>query len=147
MRTHTFRTALAVVALALAGLAAPAAAEERAHKWHGTGHFTSATEFAAKGLATHLGQYDEVGAITAMTPIEPGVFAIEGWAIHTASNGDELYEVFYGRLNFGTGAVTASIRFVGGKGRFEDASGSASLSAQILPDGSIEIVGEGTIDY
>jgi hypothetical protein len=148
MQPRTCRTGFAVVALALVGWAAPAAAEERPHKWHGTGHFVSETVFVANGFATHLGTYDEAGAITAMTPTEaPGVFAIEGWAIHTAANGDQLREVFAGRLNFGTGAVTVSIRFVGGTGRFADASGSGTLSAQILPDGSIDIAGEGTIDY
>ncbi|HKB05588.1 MAG TPA: hypothetical protein VKD90_25415 [Gemmataceae bacterium] len=148
MRHRSFPLKLAVATLALAGLVTPATAEDRPHKWHGTGHFVSETGFVAKGFATHLGTYDEVGAITAMTPTEvPGVFAIEGWAIHTAANGDQLYEVFSGRLNFLTGAVTASIRFVGGTGRFTDASGSATLSAQILPDGSIDIAGEGTIDY
>jgi hypothetical protein len=148
MQNRTFRTALAFVALAVAGWVTPAAAEERPHKWSGTGRFVSATDFVAKGYATHLGNYDEAGSITSITPTDvPGVFAIEGWAIHTASNGDQLREVFAGRLNFLTGSVTVAIRFVGGTGRFADASGSGTVSAQILPDGSIDVAGEGTIDY
>ena len=37
--------------------------------------------------------------------------------------------------------------YVGGTGRFSDASGTATLSAQLLPGGSIEVAIKGTIDY
>jgi hypothetical protein len=148
MRPRNFRPELAVVALALGVGVCLTTAGERPHKWRGTGQFVSATDFVAKGRATHLGKFDEVGRVTAMTPTdEPGVFAIEGWAIHTSANGDQLHEVFSGQLNFLTGSVTASIQFVGGTGRFADATGSATLSAQILAGGSIEFAGEGTIEH
>jgi hypothetical protein len=128
--------------------APPAVAGERPHKWSGTGQFISATDFVATGHATHLGNYDEVGSVTAMTPTETtGVFKIEGWAIHTAANGDQLFENFTGYLDFNTGSVTATITFVGGSGRFADATGTGTLSGQILGDGAIEFAGEGTIDY
>jgi len=132
----------------LLAAAAPANAGERPHKWRGTGQFISATDFVATGHATHLGNYDEVGSVTAMAPTEvPGVFAIEGWAIHTGANGDQLFEFFTGFLDFATGSVTASVQFVGGTGRFVDATGTGTLSGQILGDGTIEFAGEGTIDY
>jgi hypothetical protein len=64
------------------------------------------------------------------------------------ANGDELLVDFTGTLNFFTGTITATLTFDGtAAGRFQDATGSASLVAQFQPDGTIAVVVEGTIDY
>jgi hypothetical protein len=49
-------------------------------------------------------------------------------------------------MNFFTGAITATLTYIGGDGRFEDASGSADLLGQLGP-GGISVVVVGTIDY
>jgi hypothetical protein len=54
---------------------------------------------------------------------------------------------FSGHLNGVTGVITATVTYTGGTGRFAHASGTATLAAQLLPDGSIEVAVQGTIDY
>jgi hypothetical protein len=127
--------------------AAPASAAERPHKLRGTGQFVSATDFVGEGHATHLGHFDEVGSAQFLPTGEPGVLQVEGWAIHTASNGDQLFEVIAGQLNLLTGTGTATVTYVGGTGRFADAGGTATLSFQVFPDGTFAVAGKGTIDY
>jgi hypothetical protein len=78
---------------------------------------------------------------------DPAVLRIDGWAIYTAANGDLLFEVISGRLNLLTGGIVATVTYIGGTGRFANASGTGTLSAQVLPDRSIEFVVDGTIDY
>lgn len=136
---------LALGALLLAAAAAPA--QERPHALSGAGHFTSPTDFVSAGIATHLGLFDEAGRAVLTPTDDPAVFRIDGASTLTAADGDQVYEVLSGRLNVLTGAATGTITYVGGTGRFADASGSAALSLQLLPDGSFEYAGEGTIDY
>ena len=66
---------------------------------------------------------------------------------HTAANGDELHAVFTGQLNAVTGVITATVTYAGGTGRFANASGTAALSGQLLPGGSIQVSVQGTIGY
>ena len=77
----------------------------------------------------------------------PAVLRIDAWAVYTAANGDQLYATITGQLDLQTGAITATVTYVGGTGRFDDAGGSATLSGQMLPDGTITVAVEGTIDY
>ena len=140
--------ALVLAAVGVLALSAPAQAKERPYVLHGTAQFVSPTDFVGSGHATHLGRYTEVGSASFSPTADPTVFHIDGWAILTAANGDQLHEVITGSLDGLTGAITATVTFVGGTGRFTDASGSATLSAQALPLGLIdEVVVEGTIDY
>src|SRR5262245_43780663 len=85
----------------------PALAESRPHKMFGTGQFTSATDFASDGFATHLGRFKELGSVQFSATGDPTVLQINGWAIHTAANGDQVYELISGQLNLATGAGTA----------------------------------------
>jgi hypothetical protein len=75
------------------------------------------------------------------------VLQLNAQATYTAANGDQLYAVFAGQLNGVTGIITATVTYVGGTGRFTDASGTAALSGQLLPGGAIEVTVKGTIDY
>lgn len=138
---------LVLVAVVGLSLAATARAEPRPHKWQGTGQFISANDYVAKGQATHLGQFREAGSVQFSPTGNPAVLQVVGRAIHTAANGDELHEVFTGWLNLQTGAASASVVFRGGTGRFANARGTGTLSARVLPDGSLEFAGIGTIDY
>jgi hypothetical protein len=136
-----------LVAVAILALPDRASAEERRHSSRGTAHFDSPTGFVGKGLATHLGNYTE-SAFAIFSPTdEPGILRIDALAIYTAANRDQLYAIVTGELNGATGAITATVTYVGGTGRFKQAVGSATLSGQMLPGGTISVTVEGTIDY
>ena len=135
------------VAAALLAVPDRASAEDRPHLSRGTAQFVSPTDFVGTGHATHLGAYTEVGSVAFSPPDAAGVFPIDGWAVYTAANGDELHATFDGQLNGATGAITATLTYAGGTGRFADAGGSAALSGQIQPDGTLAVTVEGTIDY
>ena len=139
--------ALVLAAIGVLALSAPAQAEERPYVSRGTAQFVNANDFVGAGRATHLGRYDEVGSAQFSPTADPTVFEIDAWSIYTAANGDQLYAVFSGHLNGLTGTITATVTYVGGTGRFTDASGTATLSGQLLPGGSIEVAIKGTIDY
>jgi hypothetical protein len=139
-----------VVLLATSGILAlstRASAEERQHFSRGTAQFLSATEFVGAGHATHLGNYSETGNVTFSPTDVPGILQIDGAVVYTAANGDKLYATVTGELNGATGAITASLTYAGGCGRFEDAAGSANLVGQILADGTISVAVEGIINY
>jgi hypothetical protein len=132
-----------LVAVAVLVLPERASAGERPYFSRGTAQFVSPTgDFVGAGNATHLGLYEERGNATIS---DTG--AIDGWATYTAANGDQLYATIAGQLNGRTGAITATVTYVGGTGRFADADGSAGLAGQILPDGTIAVTVEGTINY
>ena len=139
--------AFVLAALCILVLAAPAQAADRPHVSRGTAQFVNANEFVGSGNATHLGAYDEVGHARFSPTDDPTVLQVDACSIYTAANGDQLYAVFTGHLNGVTGAVTATGRYVGGTGRFTHASGTATLSGQLLPGGSLEVTVKGTIDY
>jgi hypothetical protein len=144
---RTFAPLVALSLLALTAFGGAASAEARPHTWRGTGQFVSANDFVSEGNATHLGLFHEAGHVKFMQTDDPAVLQFKGCSIHTAANGDELHEIFTGSLNVQTGAATAAVTFVGGTGRFVGASGTGVLSAEVLPDGSLEFAGQGTIDY
>jgi hypothetical protein len=136
-----------VAAVGVLTLAARASAEERPHKSRGTAQFTSPTEFVGSGEATHLGRYTEVGCARFTPTDDPTVLRIDARSVYTAANGDRLCATFVGQLNGLTGVITATATYEGGTGRFRDADGSATLSGQMLPGGTIVVTVEGTIDY
>jgi hypothetical protein len=138
---------LVLAALSVLTLAAPAQAARRAHHSRGTAHFTGPNDFVGVGIATHLGKYREQGHVVFSSTDDPTVLHLEASAIYTAANGDHLYATFTGELNGVTGAVTATVIYVGGTGRFINASGTAGLLAQIRADGSLEVVVQGTVDF
>lgn len=145
-RYRSLRLAAVVLAAGILTLPSRAAAVERPHASHGTAQFTP-TGFVGAGLATHLGRYTEVGGITFGEPTGPTSVAVTAWAVYTAADGDRLCARFFGELDFQTGAINATVTYVGGSGRFDGASGSATLTGQLLPDGTISVSVQGTIDY
>ena len=135
----------AVCVLALCDRAAAAAQPYRSS---GTAQFVSATAFVGSGQATYLGRYSEVGSVSFTPTSNPAVLHVEGSAVYTAANGDELHADIAGELNGVTGAITATVNYVaGGTGRFAEASGSAILLGQLGAGGSISVKVSGTIDY
>ena len=139
--------ALVLAAVAVLALACPAQAVQRPYISRGTAQFVSANDFVGAGTATHLGLYDEVGSVQFSDTADPTVSHLEASATYTAANGDQLYATFSGELNGVTGAISATVTYTGGTGRFANASGTATLSGQLLPGGSIEVAVKGTIDY
>src|SRR5688572_15068871 len=95
-------------------VAAPAQAARRAHVSRGTAHFTGPNDFVGAGIATHLGLYDEEGHVVFSATDDPSVLHLEASAIYTAANGDHLYAEFTGELNGLTGAINATVTYVGG---------------------------------
>ena len=142
------RVGVLLVAVGILALPDRASAEERAYKSRSTAVLNLATgEFVAAGNATHLGKYTEIGNIS-ISGDDPTALLVEGSATLTAANDDELCVDFTGQMNFVTGTITATITFDGATdGHFKDATGSASLVAQVQPDGTISVVVVGTIDY
>jgi hypothetical protein len=139
--------ALVLAAVSVFALAATAQAEQRQHVSRGTAQFVNANDFVGAGTATHLGHYNEVGRAQFTPTADPTVLQVDARSVYTAANGDELRAVFTGHLNGLTGAITATVTYVGGTGRFADATGTATLSGQLLPGGSIEVSVKGAIDY
>lgn len=146
-RFASFVTTIVCVFSTMLAYPASASAGERAMSSRGRAQFVSPNDFIGSGQATHLGAYSEVGsAAFAPTPI-PGVLALTGWSRYTAANGDQLHATLEGELNTLTGQAQVTIRYVGGTGRFVNASGTALLRGQMLPGGEISIAVEGSIEY
>jgi hypothetical protein len=146
---NRFTCSVCVMLVAVGGLVLPAGASAavRPHTSRGTAQFVSPTDFIGKGNATHLGAYTEVGSVTFSPTTDPNILRVDARAIYTAANGDQLRAVITGRLNRLTGAITATVTYVGGSGRFAGATGSASLVGQILPGGTITVAVNGSINY
>ena len=138
---------VACVLISALALADRAAAESRAYSSRGTAQFISPTEFVGSGEATHLGRYSEAGTVSFTPTSDPAVLHVEGSIVYTAANGDELHANISGELNAVTGAVAASVSYVGGTGRFAAATGSSSLSGQLGAGGAISVSVSGRIDY
>jgi hypothetical protein len=143
--SHLFCIVCAVVSLS--AFSERAAAAVRPHSSDGTAQFASPTDFVGMGHATHLGRYSESGSVLFSPTSDPAVLHVDGSIVYTASNGDELHAIVTGELNGLTGVITATLRYVGGTGRFEDATGAASLAGLAGPTGAISVSVRGTIDY
>ncbi len=137
-----------VVLLAIVGsviFSTRASGVERKYSLRGTALLDNDGIVVGAGNATHLGNYTEDG-FASISGNDLTALQLEGYVTLTAANGDKLREHITGHLNFFTGAITATVTFIGGEGRFEDASGSAILLGQVGPSG-ISVVVVGTIDF
>ena len=124
-----------------------AQAAVRPYAASGTAQFTSESEFVGVGYATYLGRYSEAGVVAFSPTSNPAVLHVDGSIVYTSSNGDELHAVVTGELNGLTGAITATVSYAGGTGRFASASGSASLAGQLGAGGTISVTVAGTIGF
>lgn len=141
---------ISVLLLVLSAIVLPSqasAAASRPYASRGTAHFVSPTDFVGSGYATHLGVYSEAGTVSFSPTDDPAVLRVTGSIVYTAANGDELHANVVGDLNMATGAVSAQLTYAGGAGRFDDATGSATLSGRLSPTGVITVGVRGTIDY
>ena len=134
----------------------PALAVERPFALHGSGVATLIVDpsgmptgaiATGSGTATHLGQWTVTGN-PQYTPDANGVLHSSGEATITAANGDKLRVQIDGILDPMAGVDQGVFYFLGGTGRFENASGSANFVVNINPlTGGFELTVVGKIDY
>jgi len=157
-------TVIALAAFLLLGTL-PVMAKERPFALNGNGAATFIVDGAGNLIgadvtstsnATHLGLCTTVGRVNytpANDPEHPGRLLSSGSGTITAANGDTLLIEFNGVLDppepgSPTGTDKPVFRFVGGTGRFAEASGSADAVVVVnLATGAFEITMVGKIDY
>jgi hypothetical protein len=108
--------------------------------------------FEGGGQVTHMGKTTQTGTLT-LEPID--FFFVEflgsGSVTITAANGDQLTFEYEGLLNAVTGEGSGTFTFIGGTGRFANATGGGEFDALIdvsLPDNQpMTVVLDGRIDY
>ena len=157
-------TLIALIAFLLVG-SLPVAAQERPFALNGNGVATFTVneagipvraEVVTSATATHLGLCTTIGVVNftpANDPEHPGRMLSSGSGTITAANGDKINIEFTGVLDPpAPGSATAIDRpvfqFVGGTGRFANATGGADAVVVInLLTGAFEITMVGKIDY
>ena len=137
----------------------PVSAVERPFSLTGSGIGTFITDEAGhvigatvngSGTGTYLGLYTTVGRITfTPDPDNPILVHPSGEATLTAANGDKLNLIVEdGVMDVTTGIGTGHFRFVGGTGRFANASGiTEHVVVQNLVTGAYELTVIGRIDF
>jgi len=154
-RFITIRSLMLTLVLLLGAI--PAVAHDRPFALNGTGVGEFITNEAGlpiratvtgSGTATHLGLWTTTGTVNYGPPGEDGLIPSSGEATITAANGDTLKVVVQGKLNLGAGTDSGTFTFVGGTGRFADASGSADFVVTVNPlTGGFELTIVGRINY
>jgi hypothetical protein len=115
----------------------------------GAGHIVAA-DVTGSGTATHLGAFTNTGRISfTPDPDNPNIVHPSGDAIFTAANGDKLFVVVVdASQDITTGLATGHFRFVGGTGRFANASGiTDAVVQQNFVTGGYELTIVGQIDF
>ncbi len=140
---------LVAVLSGMLAFSSSASAAWRPYFAHGTAQFTSSppSAFIGQGQALYLHHYTEAGSVTFTPTADPVVLHAAGTTSYTASNGDRLDAQISGTLNLATGAVRATLIYVGGTGRFDDAVGASWLTGQMQPDGSLVVTAIGLINF
>ena len=134
----------------------PTSAVERPFSINGSGVATLITNESGlptgaiatgSGTATHLGQWTVTGNVT-YTPDSNGVLHSSGLATINAANGDKLLFQIDGVLDPVAGTDQGVFYFVGGTGRFKNATGSVNFVVTINPlTGGFELTAVGKINY
>jgi hypothetical protein len=135
-----------VLALAVPSLTAAATAQVLPYSANGVAQFAAnQSDFTGSGHATHLGRYTETGQVVFTPTANPLVFAVSGSAHYVAANRDELHAAITGTVDMSTGAIVATATYVGGTGRFANASGASLLTGTMLGGGALTIRAAGTL--
>ena len=159
MKRFPHSVCLALVVLALLGISRPVLAEERPFQLQrGTINpslFPSI--FGTDARVSIFGEITGLGRTSGGSGVldffyHGDAFDAIGTIGFTAANGDRLYATFVGSgildLNGYIGALEGTLTFVGGTGRFADASGSADLIFLNDPLTGEHLSSiEGSIDY
>jgi len=102
------------------------------------------------GNGTHLGTFTTIGQVFfSPDPNDPTQIIPSGQATLTAANGDKLtFVVADGSQSLITGIGTGHFRFIGGTGRFANATGVISyVVEQNFLTGAYTVTAVGNIDY
>lgn len=133
-------------------------ATERPFAGHGSGVSTFITDDNGKviagdvtgsGNATHLGLFTHSGRVYfTEDPNNSNLVKVSGASLFTAANGDKLNVQVEGVQDLTTGMATGEFRFIGGTGRFANASGIIPVVVQQnFITGGLEFTMVGRIDY
>ena len=153
---RSYNTRILMLALCLLLGALPAAVAARPFGLSGSGNLTftggnppTGATLTASGTATHLGRWTSDGVLSFTPhPTDPTLILASGTQTFIAANGDELDVTFINAvLDTTTGIANGVFIFVGGTGRFEDASGNAPFVVMQDPSGPFEVTATGSIDY
>ena len=147
------RTLMLMLVLLVATI--PASATERPFALKGAGvatlivdeagHLIGATP-TGSGTATHLGQWTVSGNVK--YTLTDGVLKSSGDATLVAADGDKLYIQIDGILDPVAAIDQGIFHFVGGTGRFANATGDANFVVSINPvTGGFDLTVVGKIDY
>jgi hypothetical protein len=153
-RLRKIRTLMLIPFLLLATI--PASAVERPFALKGQGVATLITDDAGhltgaiatgSGTATHLGQWTVTGTVHYI-PDSNGVLHSSGETSLVAANGDKLNIQIDGILDPVAGVDSGVFRFMGGTGRFSEATGEANFVVAINPiTGGFDLTLVGKINY
>lgn len=114
--------------------------------------FVLRNDETGQGEATHLGHFTWADVEYADFGEVPGGVAVVGSFTMTAANGDKLYGELATTGSFDTNGnllIHGSYEFIGGTGRFADASGSGDIDAIAYLSPGLPFEGNlrGAIDY
>lgn len=134
-------------------------ATERAFSGHGSGVLAPITDgngnviagdVTGSGNATHLGSFTNTGrVIFTPDPDNPTIVHPSGEGSFTAADGDKLkFRIENASMDITTGLATGEFHFIGGTGRFANASGvTAAVVQQNFVTGGYELTMVGKIDF
>jgi len=152
MKRFSIPPGLALAALALLAAGTPAHAGERPFNSTGAGNVSNdmSSLFAGGIEATHLG-HGYLSVDVDPYQLDSGFFIPDGGGILKSANGDVLYFDFDAeRYTFDPviGALSATVTFTGGTGRFPAATGSADVMIVFDPTfHHFLFLIDGSIDY
>jgi hypothetical protein len=152
MTNYTYTVRLVLIILAALALASPAVAGERPFKARANGEFVIedgglTVNFEETGLASHLGRYYAAGVFTFAGFNGDGTLHFTASAVYTAANGDKLYTVGTADVDLTTGITIGEDTFVGGTGRFAEATGMNMFVSVTTGPTTYRSVINGTLSY
>ena len=151
MGRYRYTSSLVLIIL-LAGFATPTDAEERAFKARANGEFVIhdgglTVTIEETGFATHLGRYHGEGIFVLAGVNADGTFHFITSVTYTAANGDILETTGTADVDLVTGITVGEDTFVGGTGRFADATGTVSFVSIATGPTTFHSTLTGIIDY
>ena len=156
-RFLNIKTLALVLALLIGNM--PVSAQERPFSCSGKGIATilpgggvPSADVIGTGTGTHLGLFASAGRVTFNPdPNDPNLVHPSGQATFTAADGDKLETIFNAdetTMDLTTGIGGGIFRFVGGTGKFANATGTINVVVQQnFITGAYELTAVGKIDY
>jgi hypothetical protein len=152
MSRYVYTGSLVLITVLALGLVSATAAEERPFGARANGEFVIldgglTVTIEEIGFATHLGRYQAEGVFTFAGVNSDGTFHFTTSVTYTAANGDTLSTTGIADVDLLTGITVGQDTFVGGTGRFADATGSISFVSIATGPTTYHSTITGIIDY